>query len=125
MCVALSQAAMHSGMVLPLAPPPIREDPPLVAMTSPWLPIIAMLLIAAVVGACATAPLVAAFGRSTPLTPRICDPVVTWDPVVRSVVVVMSVVSSPVAVGATKSVMLVVVGGLTAGVARSCAPGLN
>ena len=33
-------------------------------MTSPWLPTIATLLIAAVVGACATAPLVAAFGTS-------------------------------------------------------------
>jgi hypothetical protein len=119
MCVALSQAAMHSGMVLPLAPPPIKEDPPLVAMTSPWLPITATLLIAAVVGAWATAPLVAAFGTSTPLTPR------TADPVVRSVVVVMSVVSTPLAEGVTKSVMSVVVGGLTAGVARSCAPVLN
>src|SRR5580704_3302931 len=111
MCVALSQAAMHSGMVLPLAPPPIREDPPLVAMTSPWLPITAMLLIAAVVGACATAPLVAAFGRSTPLTPRICDPVV--------VVVVSVVVGARVVV-----VISVVVGALTAGSAKSCAPGL-
>ena len=125
MCVALSQAAMHSGMVLPLAPPPIREDPPLVAMTSPWLPIIATLLIAAVVDACATAPLVAAFGTSAPLTSRTADPVVTCDPVVKSVVVVRSVLSSPLAEGIAKSVMLVVVGGLTAGVARSCAPVLN
>ena len=124
-CVALSHSAMHSGKVLPEAPPPGKEDPPLVAMTSPWLPIIATLLIAAVVGAWATAPLVAAFGTSTPLTSRTCDPIATWDPVVRSVVFVMSVVSSPLAEGATKSVMLVVVGGLTAGVARSCAPGLN
>ena len=116
---------MHSGMVLPLAPPPIREVPPLVAMTSPWLPIIATLLIAAVVGAWATAPLVATLGRSAPLTSRTADPVVTCDPVVRSVVVVMSVVTSPLAAGPAKSVMLVVVGALTADVARSCAPGLN
>ena len=63
-CVALSQAATHSGMVLPLAPPLRREDPPLVAMTSPWVPMIAALLIAAVVGACATAPLVAVLSKS-------------------------------------------------------------
>jgi hypothetical protein len=52
MCVALSQAAMHSGMVLPLAPP-IIDDPPLVAMTSPSLPTIAAVAgsIAAVTGA--------------------------------------------------------------------------
>ena len=65
------------------------------------------------------------FGKSTPLTPRTADPVVTCDPVVKSVVVVRSVVSSPLAPGAAKSVMLVVVGALTADVARSCAPGLN
>ena len=47
-CVALSQAAMHSGKVLPAAPPPGKEDPPLVAMTSPWVP-----MIAAVAGAIA------------------------------------------------------------------------
>ena len=88
---------------------------------------IATLLIAAVVGAWATAPLVATptFGKSTPLTPRTCDPVVNCDPVVKRVVVVRSVVTSPLAPGATKSVMLVVVGALTADVARSCAPGLN
>jgi hypothetical protein len=76
-------------------------------------------------GACATAPLVAAFGTSTPLTSRTADPVVTCDPCVKSVVVVRSVLSSPLAEGIAKSVMLVVVGGLTAGVARSCAPVLN
>jgi hypothetical protein len=46
---------------------------------------------------------VAAFSRSRPLTPRICDPIVVV------VVVVMSVV----------------LGALTASAAKSCAPGLN
>ena len=50
---------MHSGIVLPAIRLSVKEEPPLVAMTSPWFPIIATLLIAAVVGAWATAPLVA------------------------------------------------------------------
>jgi len=119
------------------------DDPPLVAMTSPWVPIIATLLIAAIVGACATAPLVAAFGRFRPLTLRICDPAVA----VAVVVVVMSVVigvviadgacpfgraprispsriCAPVVIGVVVAIS-VVIGALTAGVAESSAPGLN
>jgi hypothetical protein len=34
MWVAVSHAAMHSGMFLPVAPP-MSDEPPLVAMTSP------------------------------------------------------------------------------------------
>ena len=106
MCVALSQAAMHSGMVLPVAPPPVMAVPPLVAMTSPWVPMIAPVagaMIAAVVGAWATAPLVAAFGRIRPLTPKTCNPIVAG----------------------VRVVMMVVLGALTASAAKSCVPGLN
>lgn len=65
MCVALSQAAMHSGMFLPDAPPPISDEPPLVAMTSPVVPTIAAVggSIAALTGAWGTAPLVVVFGK--------------------------------------------------------------
>jgi hypothetical protein len=112
MWVAVSHAAMHSGMFLPVAPP-MSDEPPLVAMTSPGVVTAAVsdagdsdadskFGTAPLMGAWATSPLVVAFGNTRPSTPRICDPVAV-------VVVVMSVV----------------IGALTAGIAKSCAPGLN
>jgi len=133
-CVSLSQAAMHSGMFLPVAPPVI-DDPPLVAMTSPSVPTIAAVggSIAAVTAACGTAPLVEVFGNIKFATLRIEDPIV--------VVVALAVVKGALMAGVANSkplaprsccdpleemeVMSVLVGGLIAGVATSCAPVLN
>jgi hypothetical protein len=133
MCVSLSHAAMHSGIFLPVAPPVI-DEPPLVAMTSPSVPTIAAVgaSIAAVTGAWGTAPLVEVFGNIKFATLRIEDPIV--------VVVALAVVSGALTAGVANSkplaprscdpleemeVMSVVVGGLSAGVATSCAPVLN
>src|SRR3974390_312798 len=97
MCVSLSQAAMHSGMFLPDAPPPFLDDPPLVAMTSPSAPTIAAVggSIAAVVGAWATAPLVAVFSKSRFSTSMIDVPIVF--PIVATDV--LALVSSPLTAG--------------------------
>ena len=129
MCVALSQAAMHSGMSLPVAPPVI-DDPPLVAMTSPPLSTIAAVggAIAAVTGAWGTAPLVAVFSKSRFSALMIDAATVVVD--------VLAPVLSPLTAGIADSklapgdgrvteVMSVVRGGLTAGVATSSAPVLN
>ena len=132
-CVALSQAATHSGISLPVAPPVI-DDPPLVAMTSPSVPTIAAVggSIAAVTGAWGTAPLVEIFGNIKFVTLRIEDPIV--------VVVALAVVKGALTAGVANSnplaprscdpleeveVMSVLEGGLIAGVATSCAPVLN
>ena len=103
--MAFSQAAMHPGMSFPVAPPVI-DEPPLVAMTSPSVPTIAAVgaRIAALVGAWGTAPLVAVFGSRSP---------VSLGPIM-------------VAVAATRAVLVeVAFGKLTADAVRSCAPGLD
>jgi len=129
MCVALSQAPMHSGMFLPVAPP-VMDDPPVVAMTSPSAPTIAAVgaSIAALTGAWGTSPLVAVFGKSSLVTLRIRVPIV--------VVVALALVEGALTAGIADSklapsdplateVMSVVMGGLNAGVATSSAPVLN
>ena len=120
---------MHSGMFLPVAPPVI-DDPPVVAMTSPSAPTIAAVgaSIAALTGACGTSPLVAVFGNSSLVTLRIGVPIV--------VVVALALVEGALTAGIADStlapsdplateVMSVVMGGLNAGVATSSAPELN
>lgn len=78
MCVALSQASMHSGIFLPVAPPSFSDEPPLVAMTSPVVPTMAAVgaSIAALTGAWGTAPLVAVFGNIKFSRLRIDAPIV-------------------------------------------------
>ena len=143
--MALSQAAMHPGMSFPVAPPVI-DEPPLVAMTSPSVPTIAAVgaSIAALVGAWATAPLVAVFGSRSPVAP---SPIMVAVAATRAVLVEVAFgkISVPVgmvaAVGAASTalvstsfepigvalieVMSVVVGKLTADAVRSCAAGLD
>ena len=129
-CVSLSHAAMHSGMFLPVAPPSLIDDPPLVAMTSPWVPTIAAVggSIAAVTGASGTAPLVAVLGKSSLVKLKIGVPIV--------VVVAVALVKGALTAGIADSklapsdpvateVMSAVWGGLKARVATSSAPGLN
>jgi hypothetical protein len=118
MWVALSHAAMHSGMVLPVAPPPVIADPPLVAITSPVF-VVCNGPIAALVGlTIAELVLAPTLGSTTLFTPKAWELTVDVRFVVDvALVVVVSVVGSGI---------LPVVDRLGSGsVARSCAPGLS
>lgn len=142
--MALSQAAMHPGISFPVAPPVI-EDPPLVAMTSPWLSTnVKGPGTAPLVGACATAPLVVVLGSRSPVAP---GPIMVAVAATGAVLVEVafgkiSVPVGMVAAGGAASmalvstsceptgvelieVMSVVVGKLTADAVRSCAAGLD
>jgi hypothetical protein len=85
MCVILSQAAMHSGMSLPVAPSGVAVPPPL-AMTSPVPPVTT-----ALVGAEGIAPLTAVW-----LIGKLVG-AESWDPLV---VVVSALVGGLAAVAA-------------------------